>query len=722
MLLCFLGINYQKNIDYSKSLIQNNNYDLLNKTSTTIDVSLEHLSTIAQTIFKDSDVISACVAPNSSRTTRSFSVRKTLENYYDNPLIQDIYLYTTYDQMIYAPNLEVCHVSNLPLMAELLNSQNVSPLDSLPNSYLFNHQGQAFFLQDFPLSGDPKIATLVLQLNENTFSDLIRGSTQNSLIYVYDAFGNPIFTYNIKKTSSQMKEILLGAYNATGNYILFNSEVSPLTYVYESTVSAAPTLFSYLLENYVVFFSLFFLAFFCALIIAHSLYMPLLNLIKSLPSHLHNPTQNALYMSKNELDYLYRLLTSHDVQLQQTGSHLRELLSELETRLLDDMLKNTMSEQDIQTYLSNINSPLGGKGYFLAAVIGLSNPDMLSSIHDIFQKETQLIHAANSDEHLIYATVIADTRLAIVFKWTTHPSESEIKYCSDYIYQLFDKHLKFPNDTHFQIELSNIKNEISAFPIAYAEASQKLLMRNITSLDVNHVEQLNQSSSADLATQLFNQITTFILSNSQENPELFIKKLWQSLLISLPPINVASAVSELFSLMKRKLCQHDIPHSSIFSLIPAHPTNSQELDQLASMMELAITEYINCTLPIIHNKKSRNVYLAKEYIFSNYSNSSLSLGDVAKSLGTSVPNLSSQFTACGSVKFSECLRNCRIEAAQKLLIDSDISVREIGEKCGFNSTQNFHRVFKQHLDVSPGEYRKSFQLKQGSSDNGSGIG
>lgn len=51
----------------------------------------------------------------------------------------------------------------------------------------------------------------------------------------------------------------------------------------------------------------------------------------------------------------------------------------------------------------------------------------------------------------------------------------------------------------------------------------------------------------------------------------------------------------------------------------------------------------------------------------------------------------------------------RISNAKRLLIETDLSVDEIAHRCGFTDTANFIRKFKQSLDETPLQYRKSFK-------------
>ena len=104
-------------------------------------------------------------------------------------------------------------------------------------------------------------------------------------------------------------------------------------------------------------------------------------------------------------------------------------------------------------------------------------------------------------------------------------------------------------------------------------------------------------------------------------------------------------------------------------------------------------------------RKSRYKYVsqAKEYIHANYTNSSLSLNDVAEHTGISASYLSELFNEIAGEKFSVYLAKYRVEKAQQLQSVTNLTVKEIGFQCGFNSSQNFIRVYKKYTGHTPGK-------------------
>lgn len=54
----------------------------------------------------------------------------------------------------------------------------------------------------------------------------------------------------------------------------------------------------------------------------------------------------------------------------------------------------------------------------------------------------------------------------------------------------------------------------------------------------------------------------------------------------------------------------------------------------------------------------------------------------------------------------EHISRLRIEYACKTLIETNLSIYQIGEKCGFQDYFYFTRIFKRHLKMTPTQYRE----------------
>ncbi len=51
--------------------------------------------------------------------------------------------------------------------------------------------------------------------------------------------------------------------------------------------------------------------------------------------------------------------------------------------------------------------------------------------------------------------------------------------------------------------------------------------------------------------------------------------------------------------------------------------------------------------------------------------------------------------------------DCRINAAKKCLTETDLSILEVSEKCGYKNFSNFSNDFKRKCGISPSVYRQN---------------
>lgn len=102
---------------------------------------------------------------------------------------------------------------------------------------------------------------------------------------------------------------------------------------------------------------------------------------------------------------------------------------------------------------------------------------------------------------------------------------------------------------------------------------------------------------------------------------------------------------------------------------------------------------------------------AKVYIEENYQKD-ISLDDVSRSVDISPYYFSKLFKEETGENFIEYLTNLRIEKAKKLLVKSDMNIKNICLDTGYSDPNYFSRIFKKQVGVTPTEYRESNNYKQ----------
>ncbi len=88
----------------------------------------------------------------------------------------------------------------------------------------------------------------------------------------------------------------------------------------------------------------------------------------------------------------------------------------------------------------------------------------------------------------------------------------------------------------------------------------------------------------------------------------------------------------------------------------------------------------------------------------------LTVSEMAELAGMSYSFFSRFFKATMKLTFSEYLNSVRIQQAERLLIESDLSVAEIGEAVGFANTSYFIAQFKRQLHITPKRYKSNYGM------------
>lgn len=93
------------------------------------------------------------------------------------------------------------------------------------------------------------------------------------------------------------------------------------------------------------------------------------------------------------------------------------------------------------------------------------------------------------------------------------------------------------------------------------------------------------------------------------------------------------------------------------------------------------------------------------YINEHYQED-IGLNSLARQFWVSPSYLSRQFKSKVGINITRFITQRRLQAAQRLLITSDLDISEISSRLGFKSGNYFYTVFKKSCGISPREYRR----------------
>ena len=125
-----------------------------------------------------------------------------------------------------------------------------------------------------------------------------------------------------------------------------------------------------------------------------------------------------------------------------------------------------------------------------------------------------------------------------------------------------------------------------------------------------------------------------------------------------------------------------------------------------------ISRYRNDKSAVKFNHSYEFIQNVAKYIAENYSKD-LSLEELSKTFSITPNHLSKQFKKVTDVCLNDYINITRITQAEKLLVNTDMSITEIASQCGFNDSSYFAAVFKKFKAITPKKYALMYNKKTG---------
>ena len=103
-----------------------------------------------------------------------------------------------------------------------------------------------------------------------------------------------------------------------------------------------------------------------------------------------------------------------------------------------------------------------------------------------------------------------------------------------------------------------------------------------------------------------------------------------------------------------------------------------------------------------------------DFIGGSYQSPELSVEVVGRETGISVPRISALLQQKYRMNFKQYLNDVRIAESKRLLRETDRTIAEIAFAVGYNSIPHFNRVFRQHTETTPTDFRESGKSERSS--------
>ena len=185
----------------------------------------------------------------------------------------------------------------------------------------------------------------------------------------------------------------------------------------------------------------------------------------------------------------------------------------------------------------------------------------------------------------------------------------------------------------------------------------------------------------------------------------------------------SESLAELIAVWRRENCPSDRVHAVMAEVGKQLGTNaglstrreiaqlsasSSNVDELCARLSALAEDVFSHRPPAIPECSggARLVARAKAIIDENLQNPQLSLQMVAVSLNVSTAYLSRVFCRESGQTFIDYVTSAKMDLGRTLLLETDLSIRDISERLGYTSAQYFISRFKKQFDQTPTVYRE----------------
>jgi two-component system, response regulator YesN len=123
-------------------------------------------------------------------------------------------------------------------------------------------------------------------------------------------------------------------------------------------------------------------------------------------------------------------------------------------------------------------------------------------------------------------------------------------------------------------------------------------------------------------------------------------------------------------------------------------------------------EFCRQTLKSDSRQETRSALVRKsEQLARKLFSEAVGVAQVAEILQVTPNYLSSVFKSEKGIGFSQFITELRMEKASHLLLDSDMSIKEVAESLGYTGSRHFARIFRERFGIAPSDFTERYRRK-----------
>lgn len=700
----------------------------LTSAETIIDYSLLNIHNIITKTSQENCILNTIVSPDSGSNDSEIllslsSLKGTSE------LIKEAFLFIPSNDKVYTSKYKLVDRKDF-YEKSIIDSYytNSDDLDYISQSgrlsKFFIIESKIFIVRDFPLEGENRLGTFFIKIDVDKFFKILKihETIAPNHLYVYSSKGIPLFQnesnyYDAVNTNFMNVSTDENISSTTKDNRLFMYTNSDLTHFKYLLIvdSATESNFNVLVP---LICPVILICLVMAFFVSTKIMIPIKNLIFIADTmrltELSLPNQNTYHKFPEDISNNMKYLNSSFVNAVSSINYLNDLLKKLQPDISDIIFKDLltgkpMPQDDLGNILANIDSDIKSDGLYNVMVLKIDNDGFPHLKKNYLSAIENILNIKTKDFCSYHLQPIDEFIFAIIFQFN-NSSAHKIK-----VFERDLRNMLVNTSSYLQVSTTigtgKICKSIQDLHFSYDDAL------NPAYIESPYMEQDNSDECEIYYSKTYfdehvQKLFEFVENDDESNAILFASQLTSSIQCgnySLDEIRlyyITYVESVLNNLIDFKNISLDA--NTLFN-IKTLLNQTEDTKTMKNSIDNFIKDAI--TLAFNHYKKHNHPYIIKaiDYIKNHHSDSSLSLSDIAEKLGTNSTYLSKLFKENLGVNFNDYINSYRIEAAKFLLSTTSKKIEIISNETGFNSQQNFIRVFKKIEGVAPGQYRKSKQ-------------
>ena len=708
---------------------------MLRNSCTAVDVTLLTMVHSMRQTLENQNVIRAMVTPNLQDYPRTVAIVEQLRNSVaGSMLVRAAALYVPTGDTLFSFDGTVTDADESAWAGAIDAYREGYRSTAYANGLLVSHVrllGERIFVyQDFFPKHLENIGTLVFEIDVPRFYEMVFESAEgdSGSIYLFDAFGTPVFPGILDYTRAAGAD--------SEEVYRQRSPLSGWTLLYLPSAEGAGSAGNIVPVRRVFFpfaLAVVLLSLPLSLYVSTRVYRPMKRLMTRI-----SPGGDAL-PTGSELDYFDRVYAD----AKEHNERLRSAIEAISPAVLERLFQNLLlgrevGRREIEETLATLAVPFEPDARYSVVLLSLALPG--TNDESPSEVEMNLRSMAVRDRLdkeapkgvACFTLRIADTTLALVVRFADALSPAEVRQALAEIRDVVRTVVNRGHDEVFDSSVNAIgQGEVYAHiedvRFSYLEALEDLhhsrfygetgVSGDPDEPGESHAPGVdNRAESATTSGRAyFSRRCEHILQSLNEGDPArasdILRRVADEIFADGADPGEAAQSCRLFAdcLLETLVVQRGSGFKQLSKFreeLDASPESGGEDAGAARERILAFGERVIAKIRS-HNKKRSKRYIrtAEEYIANNFSDASLSLNMSAEHVGLNASYFSRLFGEMTGRHFTDYLSELRVEKACELLTATDMSIKDVAYRTGFNSMQNYFRVFKRYKGMTPGEYR-----------------